>query len=373
MGMLELIQIMAFDLKKVFSALNSSAPSKPSKVLGIDFGSSSIKVVEVELKDQVLTLNTYGELQLGPYAETEMGRVVKLPVSKRTEALIDIMRESAISAKNGVLSLALADSFVTIMTLPADEKEDIAPRVPVEARKYIPVPLADVALEWSELPRSDEKNKKGEDREVLLAAIQNEALTEDRILMDSIQMVSQPSEIELFSTLRAVTATNDLTIAVIDVGAQMSKLYVAEEGFLRRIHRVRAGGAQATEGLSKLLSIPFVEAEDLKRNFTPNMPQAADVKKVMTSNFDRAFQEFKRVISQHELKTGVPVSRIVLTGGSAAFYDFAAYVSYAFDREVELANPFKKVAYPAFMEDTLKELGPTFATALGAALRPFEL
>jgi type IV pilus assembly protein PilM len=372
MGMLELMEIMAFDLKKVFSSLKSSAPSKPSKVLGIDFGSSSIKVVEVELQNQVLTLNTYGELQLGPYAEAEMGRVVKLPVSKRTEALIDIMRESAISAKNGVLSLALADSFVTIMSLPASEKEDIAPRVPVEARKYIPVPLADVALEWSELPKGEEKEGEEEIREVLLAAIQNEALAEDRILMDSIQMVSQPSEIELFSTLRAVTAANDATLAVIDVGAHMSKLYIAEEGFLRRIHRVRAGGAQTTEGLSKLLGLPFEEAENLKRNFTPSMPQAADIKKVMASNFDRAFQEFKRVISQHELRTGVPVSRIVLTGGCSTFHDFASYAGYALDRQVELANPFKKVAYPAFMEDTLKELGPTFATALGAALRPFE-
>lgn len=366
---------MAFDLKKVFSALNSSAPSKPTKVLGIDFGSSSIKVVELELQSQVLTLTTYGELQLGPYAQTEMGRFVKLPIDKRTEALIDIIRESGAAAKSGVLALSISESFVTIMSLQAGIEDDIAPRVPVEARKYIPVPLTDVALEWSELPERKSKASTGgeqQEREVLLAAIQNEALSEDKILMDSIQMLSQPSEIELFSTLRAVTAEDDVSVAVVDVGAHVCKLYIAEDGFLRRIHRVTVGGTQATENVAKLLSVPFVEAEDIKRNYVPSLQYATEVKKVVNGTFDRAFQEFKRVINQHELKTGTAVTRIVITGGGASFFDFAAYASYIFDREVVIANPFKKIAYPAFMEDTLRNIGPTFATALGAALRPFE-
>jgi Tfp pilus assembly PilM family ATPase len=39
---------------------------------------------------------------------------------------------------------------------------------------------------------------------------------------------------------------------------------------------------------------------------------------------------------------------------------------------VILANPFSKVAYPAFMEDIMDEIGPSFTVALGAALRSFE-
>lgn len=41
-------------------------------------------------------------------------------------------------------------------------------------------------------------------------------------------------------------------------------------------------------------------------------------------------------------------------------------------REILLANPFSKVAYPAFMEDNMKNIGPSFTVALGAALRVFE-
>lgn len=361
---------MAFNFKTVFSSLKTAANEQLTKVVGIDMGSSSVKVVELEMRDDVIALSTYGELQLGPYAEAGMGNTVKLPLPKRIEAIVDVMRESKVGAKNAVLSLPLADSFVTIMSLAAKHDEDISPRVNVEARKYIPVPISDVALEWTEIEQ--DKPKEALAREVLIAAIQNEALADMKAILDAIAMTSRPSEIELFSTLRAVTKENDTSLAVIDVGASMTKLYIAQSGSLRRIHRVQGAGAQATLALSKELQLSFEDAENLKRNYEPDSEHGPLIKKIMSSTFERAFQEFKRVMSQYELRSGKPIDRLVLTGGSALFPDLQPFASYAFDAEVQITNPFAKVAYPAFMEDTLKEISPIFTVAVGAALRTFE-
>lgn len=366
--MLELFRSMAFDLKNLFSSLKSM-DVRPTKVVGMDFGASSVKVVEIEFRDDVLALSTYGELQTGPYAQTGMGSVTKLPVSKSVEALVDIMREAGVEAKHGVLALPLADSFVTVMSLSAKKNEDISSRVPVEARKYIPVPLTDVTLEWTEVSTGDNDSLA---REILLAAIQNEALTDMRSLMETVQMASESMEIELFSTLRALTRETDTTLAVIDIGAHMSKLYITENGSLKRIHRVRAGGAHATESISKQLDLSFEDAENLKRNYTPDHPSAAQVMQSVQSVCERPFQEFKRVIDQYETRIGAPVGRVVLTGGGSLFYDMKTFASYMLDHQVEFAEPFDKVAYPAFMEDVLTQLGPVFAPALGAALRAFE-
>jgi len=360
----------SFNFKKVFSSLQKVSNELPKKVVGIDFGSSSVKVVEVESQEGVIALTTYGELQLGPYAETEMGSSVKLVLQKKIEALVDIIRESGVNAKDAVLSLQLSDSFVTIISLPAKEGEDISSRVHVEARKYIPVPITDVTLEWSELEAQSEGPALT--REVLLAAIQNGALADSRSVLESISMTSRPSEIEIFSTLRAVTKETDTALAVIDIGASVSKLYITENGSLRRIHRVQAGGAHATKAIAQQLITSFEIAENLKRNYSADTEHAAIIKKVMETTFERSFQEFKRVIAQHELRSGTQIARIVLTGGSACFPDFASSLRYVFDREIEMTNPFTKIAYPAFMEDTLKQIAPTFTVALGAALRPFE-
>jgi type IV pilus assembly protein PilM len=365
---------MSFDFKTIFSSLKKVPTLQTAKVVGIDFGSSSIKVVEIESKEGVLTLTTYGELQLAPYGEGQnLGSAVKLPLRKRVEAIVDVMRESGVTAKNAVLALPLADSFVTVMSLPAGATEDISPRVNVEARKYIPVPLTDVALEWSEIPQSEKDGAPALTREVLLVAIQNNALADMQSILNSIEMISKPSEIELFSTLRAVTSDTDTSLAVIDVGAQTSKLYVAEGGFLQRIHRVQTGGSSVTSAIANALKISFEDAENIKRNYEPTSQHAPVIKKTVTDTFERTLQEFKRVIGQHELRTGVPIARVTLTGGSSLFPEFRALASYALDREVTVSNPFTKIAYPAFMEDTLNDISPIFSVALGAALRQFEV
>lgn len=361
---------MAFSLKNIFSALTSNTTSSPKRVVGIDFGSSSVKVVEVELTENALTLTSYGELQLGPYADSDLGRPTVLEAPKRIEALVDVLRESNIKAKDGVLALQLSTSFVTVMSLAAKVDEDIAPRVRVEARKYIPVPITDVTLDWAELSQLGEADTNV--REVLIAAIHNEALAASNALMQSVQMVSQPSEIELFAAIRAITKPSDDAIAVLDLGAQTSKMYVSENGSLRRIHRVHVGGVTATERIAEFLSVSFTEAENLKRNYTSSSPKAAEVKKAFVTSYERPMQEFKRVLEQYELRAGKNVSRIVVCGGTAAFEELPRFASYIFDREVVRANPFNKIAYPAFMEDALAEIAPTFTVALGCALRPFE-
>ncbi len=364
---------MAFNFKKVFSSLKGT-PTAPSRVVGIDFGSSSVKVVELEQREGVLALTTYGELQLGPYADTDMGKAVNLEPEKRVEALVDVLRESNVTAKAAVMALPLASSFVTIIKLNAQKGEDISPRVRVEARKHIPVPIGDVTLDWIELANNIETKKDNEsvDHDILVAAIQNESLAATKKLMTAVNFGSQPNEIELFSSIRAITKSTDDAVAIIDIGSGTSKMYIAKDGLLRQLHRVGVGGTNATKQVATLLGVSFTEAEELKRNYNPSSPQAADIKKAFVTSFEKTFQEFKRLLDQYEQESGVTITRTVLCGGSSTFVDMPQFASYMLDRQVVRANPFTKVAYPAFMEDTLKEIAPTFTVALGCALRAFE-
>lgn len=361
---------MALGFKKLFSGLSQPKTQAPTQVVGVDFGSSSVKVIELKKEEDVIKLATYGELQLGPYANEELGKAVMLPMEKRIEALVDVLRESKVGAKHGLFTLPLSSSFVTVFSLTGKKGEDLGPRVLVEARKYIPVPMADVSFEWTELPPLGGLPE--DVHEMLAVAVQNEAQQQLADLKSAVAMGEQPSEIELFSALRGLQKKDDTSVAVIDLGAKTSKLYISHEGMIRRIHRVFSGGAAATEKVSKELSVAYEEAENMKRNYTDTDPNAVVIKKAVVTTFERPFQEFKRVLEQHEARVGSPVGRIVITGGSASFGDMQTYASYMLDRKVERAQPFSKVAYPAFMEDVLLDIAPTFTVALGAALRGFE-
>ncbi len=348
----------------------TSAKQNTSRVVGIDIGSSSIKVVEVEERAGVLTLTTYGELQLGPYADQEVGQSVTLEAKKEQQALVDVLRESAVKASSAVFAMPLSSSFVTTIKFNADPKEDLTSRVRVEARKYIPVPIAEVTLDWAEI-ESDIKKEENQ-RDVLVAAIQNEALNRFKVLMLFANLKEPPTEIECFSALRGVFKDDEKDVILIDIGAISTKMYIARAGLLQRMHRVRAGGTIATKRIATTLDISFEEAEVLKRNIKKEDANFQDVKRAHHSVYDRTWQEFAQVIREYEETLGVSVDSVYVTGGGSLFPSTLQAIETAFQKKAEHVNSFSKVAYPAFMEDMMKELSPTFHGALGAALRMFE-
>ena len=266
--------------------------------------------------------------------------------------------------------MPLSASFVTTIDFAADPKEDLESRVRVEARKYIPAAISEVTLDWAEIDSA-----KGDDtaqRTVLLAAIQNDALARFQELMRFVKLPNPPTEIECFSTIRTLFSEDEPEIAVIDAGAVSTKLYIAKEGLVQRMHRVRAGGAICTKRIASVLEIDFEDAELKKRNAGVSEAMPDDLKRAHHASFDRPFHEFRQVIDEYERSFDTELSAVYLTGGGSLFPGVANQLADELQREVRMADPFSRVAYPAFMEDMLQEIGPSFTVAIGAALRQFE-
>jgi len=345
-----------------------------SGVLGIDIGSSSMKVVELQERKGVVTLSTYGEVQLGPYAGKQIGESVILDPKQEQEALVDVIRESAVKARSAVFAMPLSSSFVTNVSIEADADADLAAMVRVEARKVIPASLSEVTLDWAEVEavKNTKEKSDGNRRDILIASIQNSALERFKILMQFVGIEQPPTEIECFSAIRSLYANNEPDIAVIDIGAISTKLYIARKGLLMRMYRIRAGGAIATKRISEVLEVSFDKAEEMKYAANKQDAKFSDLKRAHNSSYDRAFREFNQVLREYEQKAATKFSAVYVSGGGALFPGTDSYLKESLGREVILVNPFSKVAYPAFMEDTMRTIGPSFTVALGAALRVFE-
>lgn len=362
-------------MKSIGNIFSSKGKKNTSNgVVGIDIGSSSIKVVELQDRKGIITLATYGEIQLGPYVEKNIGESVVLDQKKEQEALVDVIRESAVKANSAVFAMPLSSSFVTNVSLEADPDVDLSALVRVEARKVIPAPLSEITLDWAEVEvvKTDTKKSKTISRSILIAAIQNLALERFKILMQFVGMTQPPTEIECFSTIRALYSSDEPDIAVIDIGAVSSKLYIARKGLLMRMYRIHAGGAIATKKIAEALEVDFETAEEMKFAADKSKSTFSDMKRAHNSSYDRPFREFNQVLRDYEKKTGITFSSVYLAGGGSLFPGIDAYLKAVLGREVIMANPFSKVAYPAFMEDTIRKIGPSFTVALGAAVRAFE-
>jgi len=357
---------MAFDIGKLAALFQFGNSAVRGQVIGVDIGASAIKVVALHNVDGVPTLDTYGELQLGPYARGTIGEVVELPAERQKEALVDIMRESSMNGTHAAFSVPNRSSFLTTLTLDTMSEADIQSRIPIEARKYVPIPTNEATLDWFVLNTNKEKTQ----THILLAAIFNEAFQESERVLEGAGLSTLVSELEPFGAVRGTIATKDASVALLDLGASSTKVYVVQDGMVQDVHILRLSGSELTRVFAETSGIEFGKAEELKRSI--GITQNTDHKNAVTQmrvHLERGLREVGKRITDSEKESGKQVSHVYVLGGGAFLPGLIPFAQNILQRPMQFADPFSKVAYPAFLEDTLATAGPSFAVALGVALR----
>ena len=367
-------------------SLFSNLFSKPeSSALGIDIGSSAIKIVQVKRKNGQAVLETYGELALGPYASLSVGQSAALPPDKIAKALTDLMNEKEvnITTKNCGISIPFASSLMTVMEMPEVSTKQLSVMVPLEARKYIPVPISEVTLDWSLIPKSetrtDTKVKEfgsEEDKnavilpkvDVLVVAIHNQTIARYQEIVTKAGLNASFFEIEIYSTMRSVLDDGLRPVMIMDMGAASTKLYVIERGIVRASHTVNRGSQDITSTISKSLGISAEQAEIMKRDMGSTGTDA-NVNDIIKLVLDYIFAEANNTLLSFEKKYNKTVSKVILVGGGASLRGLLDMAKDNFKTEAVIADPFNKLATPAFLENILRETGPEFAVAIGLALR----
>ena len=149
---------MANFLKNLLNKISLPSPRRSESVVGVDIGASSIKVVQLKKEKGKAALETYGELSLGPYASGPAGSPTNLSSEVLANALKDVFRESQITSSDVAVSIPAASSLIFILELPGSQSEkDLREIVPIEARRYIPVPISEVSLDWWSFPKREEE------------------------------------------------------------------------------------------------------------------------------------------------------------------------------------------------------------------------
>lgn len=364
----------------------SSSGGSGDSVLGVDIGTSSIKVVQLRKDRGRAVLETYGEIALGPYAGTEIGRATHLDPTEIQNALRDVVTEANVTAKKAGFAIPFSSSLTAVIDFPKLPASQLESMIPLEARKYIPLPINEVTLDWFLIPdtplsdewsRSQAAAQKDEikKQQVLLVAIHNETLSNYQTIVAGSNLAAGFYELEVFSVVRSGIGHGIAPVMIVDVGAATTKVYIVERGIVRTSHLINIGSQELTLSITRSLGWSFERAERIKREQGIDATEGSDaqqadqVKNALLSTLGRMMSEINRVLLNYEKKHGQNVSRAILAGGGSALPGFAAYVSEHMSIAVEAAHPFEKVQAPAFLNEVLAEVGPEFAVAVGVALR----
>lgn len=296
------------------------------------------------------------------------------------------MKESNVTTASAGISIAAASSLLSFIRMPEMDPKQLATMIPVEARKYIPVPITEVALDWWVIPKEESSfsdfdkapaapNQAHQQRsiDVLLVVIHNDVLSRLGQISSSLALSTSFFEIEIFSTMRSVVDQSLESQLVFDMGAGSTKLYIIERGILRSSHSINRGSQEITLALSRSLGKSVGDAEHMKRTIGLSAePEHKEVREIATLNLDYIFTETNRVISNYQQKYGKSVSKVVLVGGGSLLKGLLEFARLKFQTEVVLGDPFSKTEAPAFLEPVLQNAGPEFAVAIGIALRKLQ-
>lgn len=365
------------NMSEIFSADKST-----KSVLGVDIGSSAIKVVQLKKKNGKAVLETYGAISLGPYGNTDIGQVTNLQVDDIVRALVDVMKESNVTVKNGVISIPSSSSLIFTISLPDKITEDkFQSVIPIEARKYIPVPISEVTLDWFVLPKDIDSSESNimdsktsqpildTKTEVLVVAIHNDILNRYQEILKKTELHSESFEMEIFSNIRSSFSHDLAPVLLIDFGASKTKLSIIEEGVVHVFHVVNRGGCDITKNISASLGVSFVEAEKLKREVGLDVNSNPEVADIIRLSIEYILADANSVVFAYQKKYNKNISKVILTGGGSLTKGLKDKSISNFNTEVVYSNPFAKTEAPAFLEPILEISGPEFSVAVGLALR----
>jgi type IV pilus assembly protein PilM len=352
--------------------------AKKDSVLGIDLGSSSIKIVQVRKKNGQAVLETYGEIALGPYADTDIGRAVKLRPDQALVAINDVLKESNATTKIAGVSIPLTSSLITTMKVPKIDGANLEEIVTMEARRYIPVSMEEITLDWQVIPDVSEASRPAESggappgaqsANILIVAVHTEAIENIKKLTESAHIDSKFFELEAFSTIRAVIAGDRRTVAVVDFGASSTKVFIVSGGVIKLSHTIPFGSQDTTLSISRSIGIPVAEAERRKRQSGGEDIMETNLKNVVEVSASFVATEISKIIKGYQIKNSTTVEEVIFSGGGIAFKGMHEFINRKIGIKSRIADPFANLMAPAFLSGVLKEIGPTFAVAIGAAMR----
>jgi type IV pilus assembly protein PilM len=348
---------------------------KTKSKLGIDIGTSSIKVVELSQEAGRWKLENYGTYELhgqGGQADTAK-TVMDLSDQEIIQALKDIIADAGMKSREAIAAISSFSTFATVIEMPYVSEEDLAKTVPFEAKKYIPIPLDQVVLDWSIVGVADKNTSTppaaGASVEVFLAAVPKDETARYQRLMKDAGLDLVALELENSSLVRGLLGNDLSPTAILNVGGRSTSIVIVSKGYERLSHNYEIGGYEITKAIATALNIGPDQAEALKRKYGLVDSVENKARSAMLSLVDMMIFETRKTVESYEQSKNQRISRVVLVGGMANMPCLAQYIKQRIDRDVLVGNVFARIVYPQELTPILQNLSNTLSIAVGAAMR----
>ena len=343
--------------------------SRKTSQLGIDIGTSSIKVVEIAKPESAKTkasLRNYGILSSPTYVNHKTANLIKGAGVALLESQVVLMMQALLEKFGNypsqvVMSLPAFSSFVDEVILPPMPSEEIASAIAFEARSHVPVPISEVELTW----QITSTNDKGSVATII--AVPKEIIFRYRSICAQLKLSLKALELETFSLIRSLNLAEEEHIVLLDLGARNTNVALIQKGLLRVSHNIETSGRDITNIIARGLGVSVDRAEQIKfdEGLGANQSNKA-INDSLYSAVDTIADEVRRILETKGVRA--QVKRLVLTGGSASMKGLPEYLQKKLGIPIDIVSPWATIDYNPQLEQILKNKSENLAVAIGLGL-----
>lgn len=329
-----------------------------NSMLGVDIGSSSIKIVQME-RGEHPTLLTYGMVDI---PEPISSQTTDAMVHQIADLLKNLVMKAKVTTKDCIMSLPNSAVFTSVIDMPKMGDKEMESAMQFEAKKYVPLPFSEVTLSWTIISENDD----GATNKVLLIAVPKQIRDIYIKLFELAGLNLGIIEIEALALIRALVVDRTKNDVIIDIGAKVTGLNFVRQGSLQLTRNLSIGGDTITDRIAQALNLSTARAEQFKRDFglhgTDFLPEAV---KPVLSTIKTEVGQIMGIYKAHNVAT----DRIVLVGGGAQLPGIAEYFTTELGVPTILGEPLARVSYPDNVKAILSRYSLHLTIAIGLAIR----
>jgi type IV pilus assembly protein PilM len=344
---------------------------KKKSVAGLDIGSSSIKMVELDGKSNSLNLVSLGFENLPDEAIID-GQIMEL--NTVSDAIQSVWITNNVNSDRVVTGVSGHSVIIKNIVLPPMSKDELEESIDWHAEEHIPYDLADVSLDYQVTVNSPDATQ------VLIAACKRERIDNVR---QAVQLAGKEPfviDVDTFALQNCYELnyqpSDSQVVTLLNIGASTMNVNIVKGTRSLFSRDITVGGGQFTDILQRNLGLSFQQAEAMKRGVSNAVegvdekaiePLMNDVTEVVAMEIQKTFDFYRATSDDNE----TVVQKILISGGGSKLKGLAQDLSRRLDLPVEILDPFRniKVDSNKFDPDYLSEIMPEMAVAVGLAMR----
>lgn len=361
---------------------------RKASYLGVDIGTSSIKLVECK--------NEGGQPRLVTYAFLERPTNIIKGDSAQEQAQIstairELMKRSRATTERAISALPNFSVFSSIISLPVMPRKEMYSAVRWEAKKFVPMPIEEMVLDWRLLKEHQRKGKEGASQEssipdeapgvpdergpknlrVLLTAAPKTLVKRYLEIFKNAGLKLMSLETESFALERSLLGGEPGSFMIVDIGSVVTNITITVNGIPLLNRSIDVGGETITKAIANSLNVDVERAEQFKRDVgVGSVPgTGSQIPRAIEFVLNSIVNEIRYVFNLYRNQGEKPIEKIILAGGSAFLSRLTEYLGTTLNMKVIIGDPWARTVYPLDLKPALDEIGPRFAVAIGLAMR----